>query len=46
MLAYFHQLVHKIKTKCTENFNRVPTRFGVLNTPSSGEHTETYRGDL
>jgi hypothetical protein len=37
---YFHELVHKIKIKCVENFTRVPTCFGMLNTPPSGEHTE------
>jgi hypothetical protein len=40
---YFHQLVHKIKIKCIENFTGVQTCFGLLITPSSGEQTETCR---
>jgi hypothetical protein len=39
---YFHKLVHKIKIKCISNLTRVPTCFGVLNTPSSGERTEHF----
>jgi hypothetical protein len=39
---YFHQLVHNITIKCIENVARVLTYFGVLNTSSSGEHTEHW----
>jgi hypothetical protein len=39
---YYHRLVNRIKIKYLENFTGVPTCFGVLNTPSLGEHTEHW----
>lgn len=39
-IMYFYQLVNRIKIKYVENFTKVPTCFGVLNTPFLGEHTE------
>jgi hypothetical protein len=40
---YYHQLVHKVKTKYVKKTSKSPDMFRCTSTPSSGEHITTLK---